>query len=317
MSDQEHKKACSCIAWRRVLAGPPEARAEERYLLAAGASALLCLAYGATVLGPRLLWLALLTALSGLAVEVVFARVRRKPLTGGAVVHGLMLALLLPVMLPWWMAVLGAVFGTVFAKEVFGGAKNCVFNPVLAAAGFVVYSYPTIFSWPSFAHLLPLADPAHSSPIGDIGLCSIPHISGSPMADPMIAWQIGALLCLGCALLMVVVRPSALWIYLGIAAGAYGIAGYALPETALPFAGDLRMLFTANGFMVVACLLSVDPAGSPQRWYNRLLFGLIIGVAAVSMRCFSLYENAMLSALLLANIFAPTLDVLFAGRTKA
>jgi len=292
MSDQEHKKTCPCLALRRVLAGPPEAVAEERYLLAAGASALLCLAYGATVLGPRLLWLALLAALSGLAVELVFARVRRKPLTGGAVVHGLLLALLLPVALPWWMAVLGAVFGTVFAKEVFGGAKNCVFNPVLAAAGFVVYSYPTIFSGASFAHLSPLADPAN-------------------------AWQIGALLCLCCALLMVVVRPSALWIYLGIAIGAYGIARYAIPETALPFDGDLRLLFTANGFMTIGCLLSVDPAGAPQRWYNRLLFGLIIGVAAVTMRCFSLYENAMLSALLLANIFAPTLDLLFAGRAKA
>ncbi len=292
MSDQEQTKACPGIAWRRVLAGPPEAPAEERYLLAAGASALLCLAYGAMVLGPRLLLLALLAALSGLAVELVFARVRRKPLTGGAVVHGLLLALLLPVALPWWMAVLSAVFGTVFAKEVFGGAKNCVFNPVLTAAGFVVYSYPTIFSGASFAHLSPLADSAH-------------------------AWQIGALVCLGCALLMVVVRPSALWIYLGIAIGAYGIARYAIPDTALPFAGDLRLLFTANGFIVIGCLLSVDPAGAPQRWYNRLLFGLIIGVAAVTMRCFSLYENAMLSALLLANIFAPTLDLLFAGRAKA
>jgi Na+-translocating ferredoxin:NAD+ oxidoreductase RnfD subunit len=292
MSDQEHKKACSGIAWRRILAGAPEAPAEERYLLAAGASALLCLAYGAAVLGPRLLWLALLAVLSGLAVEFAFSRVRRKPLTGGAVVHGLLLALLLPVALPWWMAVLGAVFGTVFAKEVFGGAKHCVFNPVLVAAGFVVYSYPTMFSGASFAHVSSLAEPAN-------------------------AWQMGALLCLACALLMVVIRPSALWIYFGIAVGAYGIARYVVPETALPFAGDLRLLFTANGFMVIGCLLSVDPAGAPQRWYNRLLFGLIIGIAAVTMRCFSLYENAMLSALLLANIFAPTLDLLFAGRAKA
>ncbi|NMA45001.1 MAG: RnfABCDGE type electron transport complex subunit D [Lentisphaerae bacterium] len=292
MSDQEQKKSSSCATLRRVLAGAPEARAQERYLLAAGASALLCLAYGTAVLGPRLLWLALLTSLAGLAVELVFARVRRKPLTGGAVVYGLLLALLLPVSLPWWVAVLGAAFGTVFAKEVFGGAKNSVFNPVLVAAGFVVYSYPTIFAGTSFAHLSPLAEPAN-------------------------AWQIGALLCLACALLLVVVQPSALWIYLGIAIGAYGVARFVLPESVLPFEGDLRLLFTANGFMVIGCLLSVDPAGAPQRWFNRLLFGLIIGVAAVTMRCFSLYENAMLSALLLANIFAPTLDLLFAGRAKA
>lgn len=292
MSDHEQQQACSHPVLRRVLLGSVKMGAEERYLLAAGLSALLCLGYATTLFGARIWLLALLASLSGLAVELVFARVRRKALTGGAVLHGLLLALLLPPSLPDWLVVLAAVFGTVFAKEVFGGAKHCVFNPVLVAAAFVVYSYPTAFAGVSFAHLSPLE--------------TAPH-----------AWQSGALLCLACALLMLLAQPGALWIYLGIAVGAYGLARYALPESALPFAGDLRLLLTANGFMFIAALLSVDPAGAPQRSHNRFLFGLIIGAAAVCMRCFSLYENAMLSALLLANIFAPTLDLLFARRAQA
>ena len=263
--------------------------AEGRYLAAAGLGALLCLGYASAVQGVRILAVAAAAALAGVLAEWIFSEVRRKPITGGAFIHGLLLALLLPAALPLWMAALGGAFGTVFGKEVFGGPRHCLFNPVLVGKAFILYSYPVATSGVYFGNLV--------------------GVDGK-------VWQGAAALLLVGAALQLLQRPSNLWIYAGIAAAAYGVASYIVPAEALPFDGDLRQLFNANGWMVTACLLSVDPAGSPEKGWAKFVFGLIAGALSVLMRCYSMYVDAFLSALLIANIFAPTLNQLSRGKCE-
>jgi Na+-transporting NADH:ubiquinone oxidoreductase subunit B len=267
-----------------------EVDAEGRYLATAGLGALLCLGYASAVQDVRILAVAATAALAGVLVEWIFSEIRRKPITGGAFIHGLLLSLLLPATLPLWMAALGGAFGAIFGKEVFGGPRHCLFNPVLVAKAFILYSYPVASSGVCFGNLV--------------------GVDGK-------VWQGAAVLLLICAAMQLLQRPSNGWIYLGIGAAAYGVASYVVPVEALPFDGDLRQLFNANGWMVIACLLSVDPAGAPERGWAKLIFGLIAGALSILMRCYSMYVDAFLSALLIANIFAPTLDMLFRAKCES
>ena len=49
-------------------------------------------------------------------------------------------------------------------------------------------------------------------------------------------------------------------------------------------------------------------------------YGLLVGAVAVLMRCYSNYSEAMMSAILIGNLFAPTIDAIGArptdGRTE-
>ena len=118
-------------------------RETRRYMLFALVAGLALLGVESWLFGARLWALGAVGAAASLAVEWLFAKVRRKPATGGAAVHGLMLALLVPSDLPFWMMALAAVVGTLFAQEAFGGLETCVFHPVLIAKTFLLVSYPS------------------------------------------------------------------------------------------------------------------------------------------------------------------------------
>jgi Na+-translocating ferredoxin:NAD+ oxidoreductase RnfD subunit len=222
-------------------------------------------------------------------VDFAFAAVRRKAPSGGALAYAFLLVLILPPALPLWMVALGAGFGTLFGKEVFGGVCGYIFHPVLVSKGFLLYSYPQDVQGTYF---------------GSMTACA-----GLPQA-----WLICTGAIAGCALVFAVARPENLRILAAILLGAIGVA---LPLAAtghLPYATSLELL-AADGLLFGAVFLSADPAGSPRDNEGKWLFGLLVGSTAVLMRCFSTYSEAMLSALLVGNLFTPLIDSLaIAGR---
>ncbi|MBN2449837.1 MAG: RnfABCDGE type electron transport complex subunit D [Lentisphaeria bacterium] len=280
----------------------PGGKAMGRYLLASLVGAVPCLAWSAHWFGGRV-WAMWATAFAaGASVEIVTAAIRRRPMGGGSLVYGALFALVLPPEVPLWMVALGMMFGTLFGKEAFGGTGCHIFSPVLVAKGFLLFSYPTRTQGVYFGNLLNLEVMREIQ--GKAELVAVPD-----------AWLVAALLMLAGAVVLACVRPASLLITAAILAGAAGVAiGFAQVER-LPY-GNVIEFMAADGFLFGACFLAVDPACSPRDRGACVLYGLLIGTVAVLMRTFSTYSEAMLCAVLVGNLFAPTLDILAAGRQE-
>ena len=263
----------------------PDGRDMQRYLTAALAFGIPAIILSSAYFGLRVLAMVVVAVASSLLVEAAFAKVRRKALSGGTVAFAVLLVLMLPPDIPLWMTALGAAFGTLFGKEVFGGTGTHIFCPVLVGKGFLMFSYPQVVLKGSyFGSMLSSA----TAPFG---------------------WLTTSTLILLGGLAMVRARPMNLRIMTSIMAGAVCLA-VGLAETSLfPFR-FIGELFISDGFLLGACLLACDPACSPRNDEGKWLYGLLIGASDVLMRSLSNYSEAMMSAILIGNTFAPTIDAL-------
>lgn len=266
---------------------PPNAM--RRYLAACLATAALGLACTSFLIGPRILAVAAACAGTALLVELVFARVRRKPLNGGGLVYGLVLALLLPSDIPLEMAALGAAIACLFGKEVFGGTGSQIFAPVLVGKAALVFGYPVRIKGAGFSSLAADADP---------------HL--------MLAL---ALISLVAVILMGLARPANLRV-LGAALVAAVCVAIPLHQMELLRTAGIVELFLANSFLLSICLIACDPGTTPRDDEAKWLYGLLLGSLATLMACYSTYAEAAMSAILVANLFAPTLDLLAKPRRR-
>jgi Na+-transporting NADH:ubiquinone oxidoreductase subunit B len=78
--------------------------------------------------------------------EVLFAVVRKHPVSEGFLVTGLLFPLTLPPTIPLWQVAAGVTFGVVIGKEIFGGTGFNVLNPALTARAFLYFAYPAQIS---------------------------------------------------------------------------------------------------------------------------------------------------------------------------
>ncbi len=85
----------------------------------------------------------IISYVAGGLFEVLFACVRRHPISEGFLVTGMLYALILPPTLPYWMVFLGAGVGVVLSKELFGGTGYNILNPALVCRCFLYFTFPT------------------------------------------------------------------------------------------------------------------------------------------------------------------------------
>ena len=67
-------------------------------------------------------------------------------------------------------------------------------------------------------------------------------------------------------------------------------------------------MLAGDGMLFGACFLACDPATSPYGRVGKWVYGVVIGLTAVVMRSFSNYTEAMMSAILIGNLFTPMMD---------
>ena len=76
------------------------------------------------------------------------------------------------------------------------------------------------------------------------------------------------------------------------------------------------MIFSEDCFLLAGVLLAVDPGNTPRRWPGKIIYGIIVGILSILMRCFAKYPFTMVFAILIADCVAPSLDMLFAPKAK-
>jgi len=279
-------------------------------------------------------------AVGGLA-EVAICIIRKHPVTEGFLVTSALFPLILPPTIPLWQVALGILFGVVIGKEIFGGVGMNILNPALTARAFLFFAYPAGISgmapWLAF-------DTTNVSDIA--GKAGLPDANSgatylSYMADPnaikptlynglngewmeafygLVPGSMGETSALACLIGAMILIASKIASWRTMAGIVVGTIATALLLNQIGASGDhasiTNMLdvpfywhMVTGGWAFGAVFMATDPVSSPFTDKGKLVYGLLIGVLVVLVRCVNpAYPEGMMLAILFMNMFAPLAD---------
>lgn len=260
----------------------------------------------------------------GLAIEIAFAVYRQHEVNEGYLVTGMLIPLIMPVDMPLWMLGVSVVFAVFIGKEAFGGTGMNILNPALVARAFAFFSYAPQMSgdkvWVADASTI---DAISGETI--LGKLAAGQEAGWSVADMFIGLIPGSvgetsvLMILIGALLLIVTGVGSWRIMAGTVIGGavMGLIFNALALNALmEFPWWQHLL--VGGFMFGAIFMTTDPVSAAQTTKGKWIYGILIGIFAILIRVFNgAYPEGMMMAILLMNVFAPTIDhYVIAGNIK-
>lgn len=265
----------------------------------------------------------------GLAVEFLFAVIKGHEVEEGYLVTGMLVPLIVPIDLPLWMLVVAVVFGVVIGKEVFGGTGMNILNPALTIRAFLFFAYPTWMSgdkvWVSGA-VDTVGQPdaiSGETILGTLAQNATPDYSVMDMFFGFIPGSVGetsAMLILLGGLFLIFTKIGSWRIMLSSVVGALvmglifnGVvdAGW-ITETS-KFYGLMSVAFwqhlVMGGLAFGIVYMATDPVTASQTNKGKWIYGLLIGFISVLIRVFNpAYPEGVMLAILLMNVFAPTID---------
>ncbi|MFW5635476.1 MAG: NADH:ubiquinone reductase (Na(+)-transporting) subunit B, partial [Thermodesulfobacteriota bacterium] len=270
---------------------------------------------------------------AGLFWEVLFAAVRKHPVSEGFLVTGLLFPLTLPPTTPLWMVAAGISFGVVIGKEVFGGTGRNILNPALTARAFLFFAYPAQMSGEVWVRIIGEPGPAADAVTGATPLALAPTLAAGARLEPALReagysfstllWggypgSIGAtsaLMCLIGGIFLVLTGIANFRTIVGGIAGVLG-TGYLICFFADPSASPWYSLnpfyhLVMGGFAFGLVYMATDPVTAPGMERVKYLYGFLIGALTVLIRVYNpAFPEGVMLAILFMNIFAPLLDQL-------
>lgn len=258
---------------------------------------------------------------SGLAVEFIFAIIRKHTVNEGFLVSGMLIPLVMPVEVPLWMVAVSTIFAVIIGKEVFGGTGMNILNPALTARAFLFFAYPTKMSgnevWinTSLEKGQALVDGySGATPLGDAaaGLADkIPGITESFIGTiPGSIGETSTIACLIGAAILLYTGIGSWRIMLSVFAGGYLMAFIfnLFGSNTLMQISPLHH-FVLGGFVFGAVFMATDPVTAAQTNTGKYIYGFLIGMFAILFRVFNpAYPEGMMLSILFMNVMAPLID---------
>ncbi len=251
----------------------------------------------------------------GLAIEFAFAVYRGHEVNEGYLVTGMLIPMIMPVDIPLWMVALSVAFAVVIGKEAFGGTGMNILNPALTARAFAFFAYPTYMSgnkvWVSEASVV---DGVSGETI--LGSLAAGKEAGYEM------WSMFAGAIPGS-----IAETSTLWILVGAAililtgVGSWrimlgGVIGAAFMGFIFNLWGVNALMsfpwynqLIVGGFAFGIVFMATDPVSAAQTLRGKWIYGILVGIFCIMIRVFNpAYPEGVMLAILLMNVFAPTID---------
>ena len=258
--------------------------------------------------------------------EVLFAVVRKHPISEGFLVTCALIPLVMPPTIPLWQVAIATTFGIVIGKEIFGGVGMNIFNPALVARAFIFFAYPSQISgdkvWlhaDGVSGATALAVPAaveNGNAVDLLMNITQFNYSWSNMFWGYIPGSIGEtnklLIILG--VLFLVFTKIANW---RIIAGALiGLLGTAtLTNIMAPLSSNTMLTLPPHyhlvmgGFLFGMAFMATEPVTGAHTDKGRWIYGILIGALTVIIRSINpAYPEGTMLAILLMNAFAPLID---------
>lgn len=265
----------------------------------------------------------------GLGVEFIFAIIKGHEVEEGYLVTGMLVPLIVPIDTPLWMLAVAVVFGVVIGKEVFGGTGMNILNPALTIRAFLFFAYPTWMSgdkvWVYDAvNRAGTADAISGETIlgsyaqnqeviysnfdkfmgfipGSVGETSTLLIllgAAFLVFTKIGSWRIIVATFLGAAVMGLIFNQVVASNIITDSSKFYGLMSTAWWEHLM-----------IGGLAFGAVFMATDPVTASQTNRGKWIYGFLIGFISIMIRVFNpAYPEGVFLAILLMNVFAPTID---------
>ena len=265
----------------------------------------------------------------GLLIEFIFAVIKGHEVEEGYLVTGMLVPLIVPIDLPLWMLAVAVAFGVVIGKEVFGGTGMNILNPALTIRAFLFFAYPTWMSgdkvWVHGAvERAGTADAISGETIlGSYAQNQEVVYNYADMFFGLIPGSVGEtskLLIIFGALFLIFTKVGSWRIILSTVIGALamglifnGIVDAGLITASSKFYGLMDVPFWQHliigSILFGAVYMATDPVTAAQTNKGKWIYGFLIGFISIMIRVFNpAYPEGVFLAILLMNVFAPTID---------
>ncbi len=258
--------------------------------------------------------------LSGLATEFLFAVIHDKEVNEGFLVTGMLVVLILPATVPLWMVAVANIFAVIIGKEIFGGTGMNIVNPALLSRAFILFGYPAYLSGEVYTYTR--LQEGHQLVDGYSGVTPLSLVAEGKMeALPsdfnmflgnmpgVIGETSFAAIMLG-GLFLAITGVASLRIIISVFAGGIFMAGLfniiALNEyMMIPVHQHLLL----GAFAFGAVYMATDPVTASQTPHGKYIYGFLIGVLTILIRVVNPgFPGGVMLAILMMNVFAPLID---------
>jgi Na+-transporting NADH:ubiquinone oxidoreductase subunit B len=265
----------------------------------------------------------------GLLVEFIFAVIKGHEVEEGYLVTGMLVPLIVPIDTPLWMLSVAVVFGVVIGKEVFGGTGMNILNPALTIRAFLFFAYPTWMSgdkvwvydavertgtadaisgetilgsyaqnqevlystWDKFAGFIP-------GSVGETSTLLILLGAAFLIFTKIGSWRIILSTFIGAAVMGMIFNQIVAADIITESSKFYGLMNTVWWEHLM-----------IGGLAFGAVYMATDPVTASQTNKGKWIYGFLIGFISIMIRVFNpAYPEGVFLAILLMNVFAPTID---------
>jgi Na+-transporting NADH:ubiquinone oxidoreductase subunit B len=267
----------------------------------------------------------------GLLIEFIFAVIKGHEVEEGYLVTGMLVPLIVPVDTPLWMLAVAVVFGVIIGKEVFGGTGMNILNPALTIRAFLFFAYPTWMSgdkvWVHGAveragtadaisgetilgYLAQNNASEFSYSVSDMFFGFIPGSVGETSAflillgglflifSKIASWRIMVSAVAGSLIMGLIFNGIVDLGWIGEGSTFYGLMSF-----------DFWKHLLVGGLAFGIVYMATDPVTGSQTNKGKWIYGFLIGFISVMIRVFNpAYPEGVFLAILLMNVFAPTID---------
>ncbi len=271
----------------------------------------------------------------GLAIEFVFAIIKKHEVEEGYLVTGMLVPLIVPIDIPLWMLAVAVAFGVVIGKEVFGGTGMNILNPALTIRAFLFFAYPTWMSGDKvWVHGAVERDQAIAAG-QNLDAISGETILGAYAQGKEIIYSISdmfmgfipgsvgetsKILIIFGALFLIFTKVGSWRIIFSTLVGALvmglifnGVVNSGWITESSKFYGLMSVPFWQHliigSILFGAVYMATDPVTASQTNKGKWIYGFLIGFISILIRVFNpAYPEGVFLAILLMNVFAPTID---------
>ena len=275
----------------------------------------------------QILPIIMITFMTGAVWELLFALVRKHPVSEGFLVTCALIPLVMPPSIPLWQVSMATTFGIVIGKEIFGGVGMNIFNPALVARAFLFFTYPGRISGDKVWVVGPdghSGATALAVPAAEVGQNAQTLLEGVTQFDyswwnMFMGWIPGSigetnklLIILG-ALFLVITKIANWRVMMGSLLGIVGMA--TITNLLAPFSTNTMLSLPADyhlvmgGFLFGMAFMATEPVTGCHTNQGRWVYGILFGMLTVIVRSINpAYPEGAMLAILLLNAFAPLID---------
>ena len=275
----------------------------------------------------KILPIIIVTFTAGAFWELLFAVVRKHPLSEGFLVTCALIPLTMPAGIPLWQIVVATTFGIVIGKEIFGGVGMNIFNPALMARVFIFFTYPTKISGDKVWVLGPdgySGATALSIPASELNQDAFTLLNNFGQFDyswwnmfwGWIPGSIGEtnkfLIIIG-ALFLAYIKIVNWRVMFGAVLGLVGTA--LLTNLVAPFSSNSMFTIPPHYHLVMGSFLfgtafmATEPVTGCHTNQGRWIYGILFGSLTVIIRSINpAYPEGVMLSILFVNAFAALID---------